>query len=65
MVAIPLIAMIFLQPEGVQKIARLMPSPIVIGWAILVAGIAVFLLRLAIYRWSNAAPSDAKTRQAK
>ena len=49
-VAAALIAGLFLQPGWATALARLMPSPLVIGIAICAAGVVLFAWRLLRYR---------------
>lgn len=48
--ALPLIAMIYLQPEGAMRLAGHMPSPEFIGWGIVSACALGFWIRLRAFR---------------
>ena len=48
--ALPLIAMIYLQPEGAVRLATAMPGPDLIGWGIALACGIGFGLRLRAWR---------------
>ncbi|PWK60378.1 hypothetical protein [Roseicyclus mahoneyensis] len=49
-VALPLVAMIYLQPDGAVRLATWLPSPTVIGWGIIVVGVVGFALKLRAWR---------------
>lgn len=50
MAALPLIIGLFLQPQWMVNVARLLPSSLTIGIGICVGGTAVFLFRLWHYK---------------
>lgn len=49
-VALPLVALIYLQPEGAVRLAAWLPAPTVIGWGIVVVGLVAFAVRLRAWR---------------
>lgn len=48
--ALPLIALIFLQPAAAIRLARHLPDSASIGWAIALGAVVVFALRLIAWR---------------
>lgn len=54
MLALPLIAMIYLQPAAAVRLSRHLPDSSSIGWAILALAVAAFALRLAAWRRQTA-----------
>jgi hypothetical protein len=49
-VALPLVAMIYLQPAVAVRLSRQLPDSASIGWAIFFGAVLVFALRLVLWR---------------